>query len=105
MVPIRFYIVGSAVTGKKEPRDLDIMAVMKNSDFEFIFGMSHEQFNEEHRKNHSLKITKWHHMNEGARLVLSQLYDKRFIDFKFACESMLYGRKKKITLEELTKLD
>lgn len=105
MVSIRFYVVGSSVTGKRTPRDLDIMAVMSNEDFNFIFGMTHRQFNEEYKKPYNPKIDKWHHMNEGARLVLSQFYDKRYIDIKFACESMLYGKRREVTLDELRELD
>lgn len=109
-MPINFYIVGGVARGKK-PRDIDIVGVMSNEDFERIYKIDPRGELYLLLKIEKLddltpeKLIKWRNENTGMRRILEQIYPYCWIDYKIIPENLL-DRKKAvipITLDELEK--
>lgn len=102
LIPVEFYVVGSAVRGETNPNDLDIVGVIPNDTFTFYFGMNHKEFHDAHREEKTPpKLERWREHCRGAQFVLENLFPYRKVDVKFISESMLYEPNRKISLMEL----
>ena len=104
MVAIKFLIGGSTLHSDN-PGDLDLLGVMDRKDFQRIVGITWPELNEDLKGERSLYADSYYALCKGASLILSQLFDKRDIDFKFVPDNMPYGERREITLDELKTLD
>jgi len=97
---MEFYIVGSALS-EKEPRDVDMYGVMKDSVFKAIFGMTATEFEEQRSggKAWGPELTKWKDETLGAIRVLQFVFPQLMpLDFKYLPESLLQEPYRKIDI-------
>jgi len=102
LVSIRFYVVGSTAHGTKNPADLDLLGIIPNEEFEFYFGMDHDEFTRIHNETPNLpKLQRWRAHCRGAKIVLESIFPWKKVDFRFLAESMLYEPNEEVNLMEL----
>lgn len=99
---VRFYVVGSSLRGKTD-HDLDLVGVMSAKDFEWEFGMTHESFHEEWKKEDSKLMSGYKKKVKGARLIIQHLFPHRYVDLKFIPKSMLYTPNEEVNICDLEK--
>ncbi len=103
MATIKFLIVGSTLHSDS-PGDLDLLGVMPRSAFRKEFGVSWRELSEEIKQG-SPTSDLYYAKCKGATLILSQLFDKRRIDFKLVPDNMPYGHRQEISLDDLKTID
>jgi len=88
----QFYVVGSALY-KKEPRDVDIFAVMDDWHFKSIFKITGSGL------INNQESSVWREQNLGAIRVLQSIFPKLIpIDFKYIPRSILWDPKLKVDI-------
>ena len=99
MVALKFLVVGSTLHSDK-PGDLDLLGVLTPDRFKREFGLSWPELNQELKKKSPIADS-YYAKCRGATLILSQLFDKRNIDFKFLPENAPYGEQREVELDDL----
>ncbi|GEM_PF-7081811 len=94
---MRFFIGGSALF-KNNPKDVDILAVVDDKEFEELFDMDAEEFGDEDRDGPWKEGRKrWGYECSGAKRVLQYVFPELIpIDFKIIPVSMLFEPNKEI---------
>jgi FkbM family methyltransferase len=90
--------VGSAVRGKPNPRDIDIVAIMGKEEFQFAHGFTQQSLHAAHKERpESPKLKRWRHDCSVVERALASLLGHK-VDFKWLPQSMLYKPNKRIQI-------
>lgn len=91
MVPqVKLYLVGGYLMEKGTRKDIDIVGVMQQRDFDLAFGFTHQTLQEAYKERiRSEKLKNYIHSNNVCGWVLSCLFGEK-VDFKWIPPSMLY---------------
>lgn len=92
---MKFYIIGSALS-QEEPRDIDMCGVMEDRLFKAVFGLTSEEFSNEHWRSEQTRVRV---ENLGAIRVLQYVFPQLVpLDFKFIPESLLHEPYKEVDI-------
>lgn len=91
MVPtVKYYLIGGYLREDSTKKDIDIVGVITERDFDLAFGLNHQELMDAYKERiRGHKIERYIQANKIAGWILSQVFGKR-VDFKWALPSMLY---------------
>lgn len=97
--PINLYLVGGWLREDSTRKDIDIMGVLQERDFEMTFGYNHQSLQEAYKTEKDTdKFKRYTMANRVTGWLLSQYFDRR-VDFKWIPPSMLYKPNVELHLE------
>ena len=96
--PIRYFLVGGYLESDTSRKDIDLMGMLGEKDFELIFGYTHESLQKAYREESTEKLRKYLHANKVTGWVLSSMFGKK-VDFKWIPPTMLYNPCEELYLE------
>lgn len=90
-VPLpKFYLVGGYLRDDTPRHDIDIVGVLDDNAFKYLFGYDHKSLLEAYKqKPPSEKFIKYKTCNRVTSWVLTLLF-KKYVDFKWVPPSMLH---------------
>ena len=89
--PIKYYLIGGYLREDSTKKDIDIVGVMGERDFDLAFGLNHQELMDAYKEIiRGQKLERYIQANKIAGWVLSQFFGKR-VDFKWCLPSMLYA--------------
>ena len=96
--PVKFYLVGGYLEEKTSRKDIDIMGVLQEKDFEMTFGYTHQSLQKAYREEKTEQLERYLKSNRITGWTLTNLFNKK-VDFKWIPPTMLYNPKVELHLE------
>ena len=88
--PVNLYLVGGYIKDGSTRKDIDILGILSQEDFELTFGYTHETLHRAFKEEqHTAKFKIYMMANRTTGWFLTRMFGKR-VDFKWNPPTMLY---------------